>query len=72
HQLRDHFGFELTEVAVDAHGQVSAAAIAAALRPDTAVATVIYGNNEIGTINPIAEIAAATRARGVPVHTDAV
>ena len=72
HQLRDHFGFELTEVAVDAHGQVSAAAIAAALRPDTAVATVIYGNNEIGTINPIAEIAAATRARGVPLHTDAV
>ncbi len=72
HQLRDHFGFELTEVPVDRYGQVSAAAVADALRDDTAVVAVIYGNNELGTINPIAAISAAARARGVPVHVDAV
>lgn len=71
-QLRDHFGFELTEVPVDRFGQVQADAVAAALRDDTAFVAVIYGNNEIGTINPIADIAAAARRRGVPLHVDAV
>ena len=72
HQLRDHFGFELTIVPVDRFGQVRPEAVAAALRDDTAVVAVIYGNNEIGTINPIAEIAALARARGVALHVDAV
>ncbi len=72
HQLRDHFGFTLTEVAVDSSGQVTPEAVATALRDDTAVVAVIYGNNEIGTINPIASIADLTRARGVALHVDAV
>ncbi len=72
HQLRDHFGFDLTVLPVDRFGQVRPEAVAAALRDDTAVVAVIYGNNEIGTINPIAEIAAIARARGVAVHVDAV
>lgn len=72
HQLRDHFGFALTEVAVDSCGQVTPAAVVAAMRDDTAVVAVIYGNNEIGTINPIAAIAAVTRAHGVALHVDAV
>lgn len=72
HQLRDHFGFEITEIPVDAHGQVTAEAVSRALRSDTAVAAVMHANNEIGTIQPIAEIAAVCRGRGVPLHTDAV
>ncbi len=72
HQLRDHYGFELTEIEVDPYGLVTPEAVAAALRDDTALVAVIYGNNEIGTINPIADIAAITRARGIPLHVDAV
>ena len=45
---------------------------AAALREDTALVTIMYANNEIGTIQPIAEIGALCRARGIPFHTDAV
>ena len=71
-QLRDHFGFELTELPVDAAGRVSPADVARALRPETALVAVMHANNEIGTVQPIAEIAAVCRERGVPVHTDAV
>ncbi len=71
-QLRDHFGFELTVLPVDFNGRVSPEAVAAALRPETAVVSVVYACNEIGTIQPIAEIAAVCRARGVRLHTDAV
>lgn len=70
--LRDHFGFDLTVLPVDATGQVTAAQVEAAIRPDTALVSVIYGANEIGTIQPIAEIGAVCRARGVALHTDAV
>lgn len=72
HQLRDHFGFELTELPVDEAGRVTPEAVARALRPDTALAAVMVANNEIGTVQPIAEIAALCRERGVPLHTDAV
>lgn len=72
HQLRDHFGFEVTELPVDAAGRVSAAAVERALRPTTALVAVMLANNEIGTVQPIAEIAAVCAARGVPLHTDAV
>ncbi len=72
HQLRDHFGFDVTEVPVDAAGRVSAADVERALRPTTALVAVMLANNEIGTVQPIAEIAAVCAARGVPVHTDAV
>jgi cysteine desulfurase len=71
-QLRDHFGFALTELTPDSQGHISADAVARALRPDTALVSVMYANNEIGTIEPVAEIAQACRARGALFHTDAV
>lgn len=70
--LRDHFGFELTELPVDKHGSVGPEAVARSLRPDTALVSVMYANNEIGTIEPIAEIGALCREHGIPLHTDAV
>ncbi len=71
-QLADVFGFELEYLPVDAHGRVSPEDVAVRLRPETAVVSVIHANNEIGTLNPIAEIGALCRARGIPFHTDAV
>jgi cysteine desulfurase len=71
-QLRDHFGFGLTELPVDERGRVNPDDVARALRPDTALVSVMYANNEIGTLEPVAEIAAVCRERGVPLHTDAV
>jgi cysteine desulfurase len=59
-------------VPVDARGIVDPVAIAAAIRPDTFLVSVMLANNEIGTIQPVAEIARLARARGVLVHTDAV
>jgi cysteine desulfurase len=70
--LREHFGVEVTSVPVDARGIVDLAAVAAAIRPDTFLVSVMLANNEIGTIQPIAEIARLARERGVLVHTDAV
>jgi cysteine desulfurase len=64
-------GFEVSYVDVDAHGRVDPAAVEAALRPDTTLVSVILANNEVGTIEPIRELSAITRARGVPLHTDA-
>jgi cysteine desulfurase len=57
---------------VDENGRVSPQSVVERLRPSTAIVSVIYANNEIGTINPIAEIGAACRERGIPFHTDAV
>ncbi len=71
-QLCDHFGFEQTVVPVDQNGQVDPAAVVAAIRPDTALITIMYANNEVGTLQPIAEIGGVARARGIPFHTDAV
>ncbi len=64
-------GWELTVVPVDGHGRVAPAEVAAALRPDTALVSIMHANNEIGTLQPITEIAALTRPRGVLLHTDA-
>lgn len=64
--------FAVTPVAVDAFGQVTAAAIADALRDDTAVVSVGYANNEVGTVQDVAAIATAARGRGIPIHIDAV
>ncbi|MHB1124070.1 MAG: cysteine desulfurase family protein [Ramlibacter sp.] len=64
-------GWELTVVAVDEHGRVSPEAIAAALRPDTALVSVMHANNEVGTIQPVEAISAVTRPRGILLHTDA-
>ena len=65
-------GFEVTYLPVDSMGLVSAEQVAAAIRPDTALVTVMYANNEIGTIQPISEIGAVCREKGVWFHTDAV
>ncbi len=70
--LRDRYGFELTVLPVDQEGVIASADVAAALRPDTVLVSVMYANNEIGTIQPVAEIAALAHAHGVPFHTDAV
>lgn len=67
-----HDGFAITVLPVDAHGLVDVAAFEAALRPDTVLASIMYANNEIGTIQPIAELGALCRSRGVLFHTDAV
>ncbi len=64
-------GVDVTYLPVDAHGAVSPAALAAALRPETCLVSLMVGNNEVGTINPIAALAAVARERGVPFHTDA-
>ena len=65
-------GFEVTLVGVGENGIVTPGAIDAAIREDTCLVSVMYANNEIGTIQPIAEIGALCRARGVLFHTDAV
>lgn len=64
-------GWDLTVVRVDGHGRVAPTDVAAAIRPDTALVSIMHANNEIGTLQPIAEIAALTRACGVLLHTDA-
>jgi cysteine desulfurase len=65
-------GFEVEPVGVDASGRVAASDIAAALREETALVSVGYANNEVGTVQDVPAIAAVARSRGVPVHIDAV
>jgi cysteine desulfurase len=65
-------GFDVTTVPVDRDGRMDPDRFRAALRPDTTLATVMFANNEIGTVQPIAELAAAAHDHGVPFHTDAV
>lgn len=64
-------GWEVSVVPVDGYGRVAPEAVAAALRPDTALVSVMHANNEVGTIQPVAEIAALTRPRNILLHTDA-
>lgn len=71
-QLEEVFGFEVTYLPVDEHGMVDPDAVGRAIRKDTVLISVMYANNEVGTIQPIAEIARIARAKGVPFHTDAV
>ena len=65
-------GFDITLLDVGRSGIVSPADVAAAIRPDTALVTIMFANNEIGTIQPIAEIGKICRDKGVLFHTDAV
>ena len=65
-------GFEATYLGVDADGIVSLDELRAAIRDDTILITVMYANNEIGTIQPIKEIGAIAREHKIPFHTDAV
>lgn len=64
-------GWDITVVTVDEFGRVDAQAVAQRLRPDTALVSVMLANNEVGTLQPIAEIAALARANGSLMHTDA-
>ncbi|MEJ5357967.1 MAG: cysteine desulfurase family protein [Desulfobacterales bacterium] len=65
-------GFTVTSLSVDGHGRVDPAAVAAAITPETILVSVMHANNETGTLQPIAEIAAVARERKVLFHTDAV
>ena len=65
-------GFEVTYLDVDAEGLVQVEQVERAIRPDTVLISVMFANNEIGTIQPIAEIAALARKRRILFHTDAV
>lgn len=71
-QLAHSYGFKLEWLEVDVFGRVSPETIARALGDRTALVSVMYANNEIGTINPIREIAAVCHRAGVYLHTDAV
>lgn len=64
-------GWNLSVIPVDHYGRVDPTRVAASLRPDTALVSIMHANNEVGTIQPIAEIAAITKAHGVLLHTDA-
>lgn len=67
-----HLGFELTELGVDKEGRVSPGALAEALRPETMLVSVMMANNEVGTIQPVRELAEVTHAGSTAVfHTDA-
>ncbi len=74
HTLRalEKEGFEVTLLPTAADGGVTPEQVAAAIRPDTCLVTVMFANNEIGTVNPVAGIGAVCRAAGVLFHTDAV
>jgi cysteine desulfurase len=71
-QLGDVMGFDITLLPVDCFGLVNVGEFAAGCRPGTVLASIIYANNEVGTISPLAQIAEQARARGVLLHTDAV
>ncbi len=70
--LRRFHDVEVTAVPVDGLGRIAVSALTQALRADTALVTVGHANNEIGTVQDVAALTAATREAGVPVHVDAV
>lgn len=71
-QYLEKHGFDVTYLPVDSKGLITAQQVADAIREDTALVTIMYANNEIGTIMPISEIGKICRERGVWFHTDAV
>ena len=64
-------GYAVTYLPVDSQGMVTCADVASALRPETVLISIMHANNEVGTIQPVVEIAALASARGIRVHTDA-
>lgn len=71
-QHLERLGFSVTYLPVDRTGRVNPDDVARAIRPETVLVSVMYGNNEVGTIQPVAEIGRICRERGVYFHTDAV
>ena len=71
-QLEKHFGFEITYLPVDRHGLVDPDDVGRAIKDDTILISIMYASNEVGTIEPLAEIGQIAREKGVPFHTDAV
>lgn len=71
-QALEREGFEVTYLPVDEHGLVSVEDFKAAMRPDTILASIMFANNEIGTIEPVRQLAAAAHEANVVFHTDAV
>jgi cysteine desulfurase len=71
-QLEQYYGFQVDWLELDEYGMVSPEAVEQAIRPETALVSVMAANNEIGTLNPVAEIATVCRAHAVPFHSDAV
>jgi cysteine desulfurase len=65
-------GFEVSWIGVDAEGLVDPDEFAASLRPDTALAAVVWANNEVGTVEPVPELAEICAAKEIPFHADAV
>ncbi|MGI6210032.1 MAG: cysteine desulfurase NifS [Anaerolineae bacterium] len=70
--LEKHDGFEVTYLPVDENALVNPEDVRAAIRPNTGLITIMYANNEVGTIEPVEEIAAVAREHKIPFHTDAV
>jgi cysteine desulfurase len=70
--LCQHAGFEQTVVPADETGVIHPEDVERAIRPDTVLISIIYANNEVGTIQPLEEIGAVAQAHGIPLHTDAV
>ena len=71
-QALEKEGFAVTYLPVNQYGQVEPQALEQAIRPDTALVSIMFANNEIGTINPVAELGRVCHERGVVFHTDAV
>lgn len=67
----EHEGWELTVLGVDGRGRLDLEALRAAIRPDTVLVSIMHGNNEIGTLHPLAAIGALCKEKGVLFHTDA-
>ena len=70
--LERFHGFTVDVVPVDAAGRVTPEALAAVLHPETALVSIMYANNEVGTVQPIPALAELAHAHGIPFHTDAV
>jgi cysteine desulfurase len=71
HYLEERHGFHVTYLPVDTYGMVDPAAVEAAITPETILISIMQANNEVGTLQPIAEIARIARQRDIAVHTDA-
>jgi cysteine desulfurase len=71
-QMERRFGFEVTYLAVDEYGQVDPADVERAITDTTILISIMYANNEVGTVEPISDIGRIARSHSIPFHTDAV